>query len=250
MDLPIVEDLVTEQTVLDGLVCGLDEEMWATPSPAVGWNVRDQIAHLAFFDDVAVASIIGDGEARFTELEAAMRSGDAGFVRAPGEGRSGRQVLAWWRQARAAEYSAFRRVEPGARVPWGPNRMAVVSLCTARLMETWAHGLDCFMALGVEPVDTDRLRHVCHITYRAVPNALMAAGLGMPGPLDDLVVEVRSPTGVLWRFGREDAPNRIEGTAAEFARVGVRRMRLGDAGTLRAHGPLAEVALLNLKAYL
>jgi enediyne biosynthesis protein E11 len=78
----------------------------------------------------------------------------------------------------------------------------------------------------------------------------MAAGLGMPGPLDDLVVEVRSPTGVLWRFGREDVPNRIEGTAAEFARVGVRRLRLGDAGTLRAHGPLAEVALLNLKAYL
>jgi hypothetical protein len=56
-------------------------------------------------------------------------------------------------------------------------------------------------------------------------------------------------SGGRWRFGCEDAPNRIEGTASEFARVGVRRRQLADTG-LRAHGQLAEVALANLKAYL
>ena len=117
-------------------------------------------------------------------------------------------------------------------------------------METWAHGLDCFMALCVEPADGERLRHVCHIAYRAIPNALLQAGLTMPAPLDDLVVEVRSPTGALWRFGRQGAPNRIEGTAGEFARVGVRRMSLSQAISLCAKGPLAELALPHLKAYL
>lgn len=250
MDSSIVDDLAAEQAALDDLVRGLDEEQWATPSPAAGWTVRDEIAHLAFFDGIALASITGQGEARFAELEAAMRSGKTEFIRSPGEGRSGREVLAWWREARAAEVEAFRRIDPGARVPWGPNRMAAVSLCTARLMETWAHGLDCFMALGVEPVDGERLRHVCHIAYRAIPNALSQAGLAMPAPPDDLVVLVYSPTGDLWRFGPQDAPNRIEGTAAEFARVGVRRLSLGETTTLRANGPLAVMALSHLKAYL
>ena len=250
MSSSIVDDLAAEQTALDELVRNLDEEQWGTPSTAAGWSVRDEIGHLAFFDEVAVASLRGEGEARFAELDAAMRAGDADFIRSPGAGRSGREVLAQWRRARTAEVRAFRRTDPGARVPWGPNGMAATSLCTARLMETWAHGLDCFMALGVQPVDTERLRHVCHIAYRAIPNALLQAGVAMPAPLDDLVVEVSSPTGELWRFGRAEAPNRIDGTAAEFARVGVCRVRLEDATSLRANGPLAESALPHLKAYL
>lgn len=211
MDSPIVDDLAAEQAVLDDLVRNLDEQQWATPSTAAGWDVRDEIAHLAFFDDVAVASLSGQGEAPFAELEAAMRAGDADSVRSPGEGRSGHEVLAWWRQARTAEAEAFRRIDPGTRIPWGPNRMAAASLCTARLVETWAHGLDCFTALGVEPVDGERLRHVCHIAYWAIPNALWRAGLAMSAPPDDLVVEACSPTGEHWRFGRKDAPNRIGG---------------------------------------
>jgi uncharacterized protein (TIGR03084 family) len=247
---PILDDLLAEQAVLDDLVSGLDERQWSTPTPAETWTIRDQIAHLALFDDVATASLTGTGEARFAEMYAAMNSGATTFIDSPADGRSGTEVLAAWRRARTAEAEAFRRVDPAARVPWGPNLMAPPSLCTARLMETWAHGLDCLAALGVTPVDGDRLRHVCHITYRAIPNALMAVGLSMPAPIDDLVVEVISPAGHSWRFGPAHAPNRIEGTAGEFARVGVRRMRLDEASTLRAHGPLAEVALPNLKAYL
>ncbi|MDQ2635529.1 MAG: maleylpyruvate isomerase family mycothiol-dependent enzyme, partial [Actinomycetota bacterium] len=187
--------------------------------------------------------------ARFAEIMAAVASGDTAFIAAPAENIPGNEVLSSWRQARDDELAALRRIDSAARVPWGPNLMSAVSLCTARLMETWAHGLDCFAALGVEPVDTDRLRHVCHITYRAIPHALMESGVSRPDTINDLVVEVSSPGGAMWRFGRGNAPNRINGTAAEFARVGVRRMRLEDSA-LRAHGPLAEAALPHLKAYL
>jgi uncharacterized protein (TIGR03084 family) len=117
-------------------------------------------------------------------------------------------------------------------------------------METWAHGLDCFTALKVEPVDTDRLRHVCHITYRAIPHAFRDAGQPMPGHIDDLVVEVTSPSGDLWRFGPPSASQRIKGTAGDFARVGVRRKRLADARSLEGQGELAWRALPILKAYL
>jgi uncharacterized protein (TIGR03084 family) len=249
MDSPILEDLAVEQAVLDDLVSGLDEKQWVTPTPAAGWRIRDQIAHLAMFDDVAVTSLTGGGEARFAEIIAAVADGETAFIDTPAGDMSSNEVLSAWRQARAGELEAFRRIAPTARVPWGPNLMAAASLCTARLMETWAHGLDCFAALGVEPVDTDRLRHVCHITYQAIPHALVQAGVPMPGTIDDLVVEVSSPGGDTWRFGRPGASNRIDGTAGEFARVGVRRMPLEES-TLRAHGPLAEAALPNLKAYL
>ena len=77
MDSSIVDDLAAEQAVLDDLVGNLDEEQWATASPAAGWTVRDEIAHLAFFDDVALASLTGRGESRYAELEDAMRAGDA-----------------------------------------------------------------------------------------------------------------------------------------------------------------------------
>jgi hypothetical protein len=72
----------------------------------------------------------------------------------------------------------------------------------------------------------------------------------MPGALDDLVVEVISPSGGLWRYGSPSASQRIEGSAAEFARVGVRRMKLSEATTLTAEGTLADAALGTLKAYL
>jgi uncharacterized protein (TIGR03084 family) len=246
---PIVDDLDAEQQALDALVADLDEPGWETPTPAAGWTIRDQIAHLAFFDDVAVASLTGTGEARFAALTASI--GDQPGLRdPPGAGRTGTEVLSWWRAARRAEVNAFREVNPSARVPWGPNFMAAPSLCTARLMETWAHGLDCFAARNVEPVDTDRLRHVCHITYRAVPHAFRDARQPMPGLLDDLVVEVTSPSGQLWRFGPESATQRIEGTAADFARVGVRRKQLEDASSLHGRGELALSALSVLKAYL
>jgi uncharacterized protein (TIGR03084 family) len=251
MDDAIVDDLAAEQAALDALVDGLDEAAWDTPTPAEGWNVRDQIAHLAFFDEVAVASVAGQGPARFGDM--AARRSDPPLRSAPGfpgMGRIGADVLAWWRTARREEVTAFKRVDRSAPVRWGPNDMAAASLCTARLMETWAHGLDCFAALGVEPVDTERLRHVCHITYRAIPHAFRDAHLRMPGALDDLVVEVISPSGGLWRYGSPSASQRIEGSAAEFARVGVRRMKLSEATTLTAEGTLADAALGTLKAYL
>ena len=41
--------------------------------------------------------------------------------------------------------------------------MSATSMATARLMETWAHGLDVHDALGARPAPTDRVRHVAHL---------------------------------------------------------------------------------------
>jgi uncharacterized protein (TIGR03083 family) len=53
----LVNDVVAEQQVLDRIVSGLSAERWEAPSPAEGWLLRDCVAHLAEFDDVAAAVI-------------------------------------------------------------------------------------------------------------------------------------------------------------------------------------------------
>src|SRR3989304_4797592 len=60
MTMPLDEmrqDLEAEQAALDALVAGLTAAQWAAPTPSEGWAVRDQIAHLAHFDDVAALAI-------------------------------------------------------------------------------------------------------------------------------------------------------------------------------------------------
>ena len=50
----VLADLAAEGDRLDALVSGLDEAGWRTPTPAVGWDVAAQVAHLAWTDEVAV----------------------------------------------------------------------------------------------------------------------------------------------------------------------------------------------------
>jgi hypothetical protein len=54
VDLPaLCDDLAAEHAALDAVVAGLDDAGWSTRTPAEGWDVRDSIAHVAFFDDAA-----------------------------------------------------------------------------------------------------------------------------------------------------------------------------------------------------
>ena len=49
----LLSDLSAEHESLDAALAGLSEEEWAAPTPADGWQVRDQISHLAYFDTTA-----------------------------------------------------------------------------------------------------------------------------------------------------------------------------------------------------
>jgi hypothetical protein len=52
----LADDLLGETEALRALLVGLDDADWERPTPAQGWAVRDQISHLAYFDDAAVRS--------------------------------------------------------------------------------------------------------------------------------------------------------------------------------------------------
>src|SRR5687768_14912754 len=98
---PILEDLRAEHAALDGMVAALDDGAWNTPTPAEGWNVRDQVGHLAFFDEQAALAVT-DQEAFSTGLAEIAADVGAYMDRSVQKGRElGNQgVLEWWRRAR------------------------------------------------------------------------------------------------------------------------------------------------------
>ena len=51
------QDLLAEQAELDTIVAELTPEQWEEATPSPGWAIRDQIAHLAYFDRTAALAI-------------------------------------------------------------------------------------------------------------------------------------------------------------------------------------------------
>jgi uncharacterized protein (TIGR03084 family) len=250
----LVGDLAAEADALDGLLATLSDGAWLTATPAEGWDIRDSVAHIAIGDELAlecvvenrVPKLMREGLESILEGDAAAKAFELKMM---GRGRQMRagDVHRWWRTGNEALCKALAGVDPQARLPWGPNRMSATSFTTARVMETWAHGLDCFDAAGVTPVDTDRLHHVADISVRALPYAFMINGLESPGPVR---VELAAPSGATWVIGPDDAPTVIRGTASDWCRVAVHRARRDERERLHGEGPNAADVVRYVQAYL
>lgn len=220
-------DLEAETAVLEDLVDPLDDPGWATPTPAEGWSVLDQVGHLAYFDDMAVLSatdaerFLALREQAFADPEGITETAAARYRTMPGA-----DVLREFRSARRALLEAFRDADPKVRVPWyGPDMSAASSL-TARIMETWAHTQDVVDALGAERPQTGGLRHVAHIGVRAFPNSFAAQGRDVPDAA--VRVELTAPDGELWTWGPEGTAESVRGPAVDFALVVTRRRHVDD----------------------
>jgi uncharacterized protein (TIGR03084 family) len=243
----LCDDLAAEQQDLDAMVAPLPTSTWDAPTPAEGWTIRDQVSHLAYFDGVAHSAVV-DPE-RF-EAECAVALEDlAAYIDRPvgmGRGMSAADLLAWWRESRAAMVEAFRALDPATRVPWFASAMSAPSFVTARLMEAWAHGQDVADALRVTRVPTDRIRHVAHIGVRALPYSFRVRH--QPVPAEPVRIELTSPSGDLWEWGASGAANVVRGPALDFCLVVTQRRHPADT-TLRAEGPVAGWWMANAQAF-
>ena len=245
----LLDALRQEQSGLQVELLEITTDDWFRPTPAKGWDVRDTVSHLADIDEIAIDTCT-DGRRPLNEFAARFASPEDTTLWGVLRGRrlAGRAVLAWWEDASARERDVFAALDPAVRVPWGIG-MRVASLVTARLMETWAHGLDVRMALGLPAVDTDRLRHVAWLGYRALPYAFSFAGRDRPP--GELRVELTSPAGDdTWTFGPSGAPNRIAGPAGAFCRVFAHRAYGRERDALSADGEGAVAALEVARAFL
>ncbi|KPC66209.1 TIGR03084 family metal-binding protein [Streptomyces chattanoogensis] len=237
----VLADLRDESEELDALVAGLPAGRWATPTPAEGWTLAHQIAHLAWTDRQALLAATDPDRFTRVAVQEALASPLTFVDDGAQEGAQAppAELLADWRTGRETLWRALAAWPAGEKLPWYGPPMSVASMATARLMETWAHGQDIADALGVTRIPTDRLRHIARIGVRTRNFAFAVHELAPPA--DEFRVELRAPGGrSVWAYGPQDAAQRVTGDALEFCLLVTQRAHRADLPSVRAHGADAE----------
>jgi uncharacterized protein (TIGR03084 family) len=230
----VVHDLSEEHRALERVLERLPAEAFDRDTHAIGWAVRDQVAHLAHFDEAA-ALAIRDAEAFRTHFRTPENTEAAYLARARALPHD--QLVERWRSNSRALVAAAGSLDSSARIPWAGPPMSGMSHITARLMETWSHGLDVVDVVDAERPDTDRLRHVAFLGVRTRPFSYSNRGLE-PSRIP-IRVSLVAPSGATWELGEDTAENVVRGSATDFCRVVAQRRHISDTD-LEVVGPAAQ----------
>lgn len=233
----VVADLAGETDSLKDMLARLVAADWTAPTPAAGWTIRDQVTHLAFFDDATVLALTdpaGFVAQRSELLALGERFPDAIADRY--RTLSGGQCLAWFVRSRAAVLDAYRGADPGVRLPWYGPDMGAASSATGRLMETWAHGQDVADAIGGVRAPTRRLRQIAELGVRTAAFSFELRRLA--APTTPVRVELDAPDGDRWTWGPDQATDLVRGSALDFCLVVTQRRHAADTA-LQITGPVA-----------
>ncbi|WP_327091029.1 TIGR03084 family metal-binding protein [Nonomuraea sp. NBC_01738] len=240
----LTADLRAETEALERVLGGLTDEQWELATPADGWAVRDQVSHLAWFDDAAALAV--REPAAFRAQTLLVGEGTVDDIAAESRGMSVPDLRAWFERAREGSLVAFAGLQGKERLPWYGPDMSAVSFVTARLMETWAHGQDVADAAGVTREPTARLRHVAQIGVRALPYSFLVNGLEVPR--EPVRVELELPDGTPWSAGPEGAADVVRGSVLGFCLAVTQRAHLADTD-LRVEGQVARAWMAIAQAF-
>lgn len=222
----VLDDLRAESEDLDAIVAALPDERWATPTPAPGWTVAHQIAHLNWTDRAALRALTDP--AGFAEIQRAAADDLTAVIEQgarDGVALGPVELLVRWRRGRADLHAALA----GAgriRVPWIGTTMSPTSMATARIMETWAHGEDVADSLGIERIPSSRLRHVAHLGVATRDHAFRTHH--RTPPATPFRVELTAPDGSTWVWGPDGRAPDVTGSALDFCRLVTRRANRAD----------------------
>ncbi|MFK7918231.1 MAG: TIGR03084 family metal-binding protein [Ilumatobacter sp.] len=246
-------DLRAEQDALDEIVAAFEPAQWEVATASERWSVRDQIGHLAFFDQTAAWAITDEDQFRASldGLSAVFEPGAGPEVMdnlTLGEYRtmSPEALLATWRANRQLLANAAATLADDARVIWYGPSMGAKSFLTARLMECWAHGQHVLDAVGGTRNATDRLQHIAQLGFITRKWTYLNRGDEMPHAA--VRVELAAPSGTTWRFGPDDAEQSVIGSAEDFCLV-VTQCRNVEATDLVVVGAAAQDWMAKAQAF-
>ena len=232
----LLDDLAAESRALDDAVAGLPEAGWRTATPAPGWTVAHQVAHLAWTDDAALQAATDPDGFRAARPPSTCRRR---WTRWPPPARRSRRRTCSSGGAPDARRCArpWLPLPPGTALPWFGPPMSAASMATARLMETWAHGVDVRDALGLPSPATARLRAVAHLGVRTRDFAFGVHGQSPPA--EPFRVELTGPDGEPWTWGPPEAAQRVSGPALDLCLLVTQRRARADLA-LSAEGSDAD----------
>ena len=242
----LLDDLRAETASLETLLDGLRPPDWEQLTPAEGWAVRDQMSHLAWFDDAACTAATDPAafQALLADLFDTGTSVDDLAVRE--RGRSPAELRAWFGAARERLIGTLAPLEPRRRLPWYGLDMSATSFVTARLMETWAHGQDVADAPappGSPPTGCGTSRGSG--SWRC-PTRFTVRGL--PVPERPVRVELALPGGGAWTAGPPDAADVVRGPMLDFCLAVTQRIHVADTA-LRITGETAQAWMQIAQAF-
>jgi hypothetical protein len=120
----LLDDLLAETADIETMIAPLDDVGIARPTPAAGWDVRDQVTHLAFFDEAATQAAVDP--VGFRRAAAVLMAGGMDFpdrIAATHAHLGAAEVRAWFTRARSGLVRAFRGLDPRTRLPDGTRQV-------------------------------------------------------------------------------------------------------------------------------
>lgn len=223
----VIADLKADGDEVEALVAGLDETGWELPTPAPGWTIAHQVAHLTA--TFRLAGLAAGDPAGFKALAMKLSSdfnANVTAALAPYLAAPRAELLAHWRSERAVAEQALALVPAGQLVPWLVRPIPAPVLAAAGMMELFGHGQDIADALRVPRRRTDRLRHLVEFAARTWDFGYQARG--EPTPDLQLRFELTAPSGARWEIGPPDAAQRITGPAVDLCLLVTRRRHRAD----------------------
>jgi uncharacterized protein (TIGR03083 family) len=149
--------LLRQRRRLGGLLVGLDDGQWATPSRCDGWTVRDVVAHLVGTDGfwtLATTAALSGGPTRyltgFDPVATPASMVEATKAQPPAE------VLASYLAGVDGLAAVISGLDPAhwelpAEAP--PGHVALHAMARHALWDGWIHERDILLPLGLPPVD-------------------------------------------------------------------------------------------------
>jgi len=233
-----IDDLRAEREELDTLLGTLRPADWDRLTSFRNWRVWDVVAHLHLSDHMGMESLAG--EARFRALMDDMRDARlsmADYARRWLGDLPGSALHQRWRDLLGRLCDGLAATAPDTRLPWAGPSMKPRMFATARQMETWAHGWEIYDLLGVPRAHTDRLRNIATIGVRTFGWTFTNRKLEIPGPPP--CVELRAPSGAIWRWHEDNTRDRVSGDAVAFCQVVTQVRNVSDTD-LEVEGPVAQ----------
>lgn len=226
---PQVIDFRDESEALYELMQPLDAEALDTVTQFKQWTFNDVLGHLHLWNHAAYLSLTDEAafQAFIGEVFQYVASGSLrSFEKQWLDGLCGRELLEQWHDFVLEMSERFGAADPQARVKWAGPDMSVRSSITARLMETWAHGLAIYDALGVERADADRIRNIAVLGVNTFAWTFKNRRLEVPAQMPYL--RLTAPSGVTWEWGEPNETERVEGSATEFCQVVTQTRNVAD----------------------
>lgn len=235
-------DFRDESDALYALLADLPDAEFSRPTQFKSWTINDVVSHLHAWNRAADLSL-SDPEKFGTfrdELIAGLQTGRTlreleSVLLGP---EANRERLQQWHDYSLAMAERFGQVEPKQRVTWAGPDMSVRSSITARLMETWSHGQELYDLLGVERIDTDRIKNIAVLGVNTFGWTFMNRGLEVPADLP--YVNLTAPSGEQWTWNQPSTENFVAGSATHFCQAVTQVRNVADLG-LEVVGQTAEL---------